>query len=207
MSEQTPVAKADSPKPPQRETLAYAIDGLEGELRQGEIIAHVAQYTYDPVKGRASEFYQDWVIIGSQDCDLLWDYQEMQQEKAGDLNGVILYEAEPALEFKAKFGKSKEDIWKKVIQNREERYHYFEAIQPHLDLVGDGVPPLVVDFKRYFTMPPNELYRQCSLAHGARRRCRLEDVYREHFQSRLAFYIQRVGLPRPYRRPADPATT
>jgi hypothetical protein len=176
------------------------------ELRQGEVITHVAQYIYDPVGGRAAESYQDYVIVGTQDCDLLWDYKAMQQGKEGDLNGLILYEAEDALKMKARFGgKQHEDIWKRIIQNREDRYHYFEAIPPDLDLVSEGVSALVVDFKRYFTMPPPELYRQCGLGHGARRRCRLNDLYREHFQNRVATYIQRVGLPRNHRRPTEPS--
>jgi hypothetical protein len=38
---------------------------------------------------------------------------------------------------------------------------------------------------------------------GAQRRCRLLVPYREHLQSRLAFYLQRVAIPEPHRLPAS----
>jgi hypothetical protein len=203
---------------PQQQTLAtseptradspvYTVDGLLGELRQGEVITHVAQYQYNPVSGRAAELYQEYVIVASQDCDLLWDYEAIQRGEGGDMNGLLLYEAEAALSVKSRMHHQKQqDIWKRVQGNREERYYYMEEVPSDLDLTAEGLPALVVDFKRYFTMPATELLRQCTLAHGARRRCRLEPPYREHFQSRTAFYLQRVGLPLSHRKPAEALT-
>jgi hypothetical protein len=180
----------------------YTVTGLEKEFRQSEIITSVAQYTYNPVTGRAEERYHNYIIVLAQDCDLLLDYEEREKGSDGFLNGLLVYEVETALEIKAKLPSGK-DFWKMVTQNRDDRYHYLEEIPKEFDTVMEGLPALGIDFKRYFTIPPKELYRQCTLAHGARRRCRLEMPYREHLQSRAAFYFQRVMLPLPHRKPAE----
>jgi hypothetical protein len=62
---------------------------------------------------------------------------------------------------------------------------------------------MMLDFKRCFSLPAKEIYRQTALPDGAKRRCRLEMPYREHLQSRAAFYLQRVTLLLPHRPSAD----
>jgi hypothetical protein len=59
---------------------------------------------------------------------------------------------------------------------------------------------MILDFKRCFTLPAHDIYRQINPSAGgsARRRSRLEMPYREHLQSRAAFYLQRVTLPLPH---------
>jgi hypothetical protein len=135
----------------------------------------------------------------TQDCDLLWDYQELQKGNNGSLNELLVYEAEAADNIRAKIPSGR-DAWTRVFKNRDDRYHFLEEIPKGLDVVAEGLPALVIDFKRYFTISPRELYRQCELAHGARRRCRLQLPYREHLQNRAAFYFQRVTLPLPHKR-------
>jgi hypothetical protein len=177
----------------------YTADGLDKEFRQSEIITRVAQYTYNQVSGRAEERYHNYVIVLTQDCDLLWDYQELQKGNNGSLNELLVYEAEGALEMRAKIPSGRE-VWSRVSQNRDDRYHFLEEIPNGLDIVAEGLPALVIDFKRYFTISPIQLYHQCDLAHRARRRCRRQMPYREHLQSRAAFYFQRVTLPLPHKR-------
>jgi hypothetical protein len=95
-----------------------------------------------------------------------------------------------------KFGRQE---WKHVQNNEMERFHYLKSITPNEDVSGQGLPDLVVDFKRYFTLPPEEIYRQCR-AEGAPkpyRRCRLADLWREDLQRRAMSYMQRVGIPDP----------
>jgi hypothetical protein len=85
--------------------------------------------------------------------------------------------------------------WQPVIQNNNERFHFLADVPAALDHLGQGLPSLIMDFRRYFTLPGPEIYRQCGTTGGARRRCRLETPYREHLQHRAAFYLQRVALP------------
>jgi hypothetical protein len=111
---------------------------------------------------------------------------------------VLIFEAEPWDSVRAKIRGG--DLWKPVGQNKSDRYHFLQAVPSELDLAGEGLPALVVDFKRFFTLPATEIERQ--IANGeARRRCRLLSPYREHLQSRIAFYLQRVGLPEPHDYP------
>jgi hypothetical protein len=87
------------------------------------------------------------------------------------------------------------DIWKRIKGNQDERYHRFEAMTPADDLMQEGVDPLVVDFKRVFSFPTQELYYR--LSHGVRRRGVLKSPFLHHFSSRFAYYCLRVALPEP----------
>ena len=67
---------------------------------------------------------------------------------------------------------------------------FLEAADRQVDGIGVGVPAFVVDFKRFFTLPPYELAHRLA---AARRRCRLLPPYLEHFSSRFASYLSRVA--------------
>jgi hypothetical protein len=174
----------------------YTCLELTRELRQAEIVANLSQYTYDPVDG-AAETPHAFAIILSQDCDLLWDFDAIAKGQPAELNGVLIYELEPAQNAREKIKGS--DIWKRMRQNKDERYHFLEGVPAELDLCGEGLPEMMIDFKRCFSLPAKEIYRQIRLQDGAKRRCRLQMPYREHLQSRAAFYLQRVTLLLPHR--------
>jgi hypothetical protein len=176
----------------------YTTLELSRELRQSEIITNLSQYTYDPVHEEGLQTVHPFAIILTQDCDLLWDFEARASKQSGELNGVLIFELESAPVSRTKITGS--DIWKRIRQNRDDRYHILEAVPPHLDLVAEGLPAPVIDFKKYFTLPADEIYRQCGLSEGgARRRCRLEMPYREHLQHRASYYFRRVMLPVPLR--------
>ena len=181
----------------------YSKEELTRELRQGEIISSLAQASYDSSAEQVSIVIHPFAVVATQDCDLLWDYEGTREGKPSDLNGVLLYEAEPADQAKTKLPRGN-DIWKRIIQNRDERYHLLESVRADDDCVGEGIPGLIIDFKRFFTLAASEIYRQITIAESARRRCRLEMPYREHFQTRAAFYFQRVMLPEPHKTPSAP---
>jgi hypothetical protein len=180
----------------------YSIEGLERELRQAEILSNVTQYLRNPQVKDVPEdqvetfsILHPYAIILSQDCDLFWEFEAGARGEARELNGVLLYEAEPADELRAKQNINS-NLWRPIRQNKSERYHLLEEAPPQLDLAGVGVPQLLVDFKRYFTLNHDEIYRQLALkTNPAKRRCRLEMPYREHLQGRAAYFFQRVVLP------------
>jgi hypothetical protein len=168
------------------------------EFRQSEIISNLSQYVVDPTTETANAVVHDYAIILAQDCDLLWDYEARKKGLQGQLNGVLIYEAEDLLEeFKGKLPPGR-DIWNRVRDNRDERYHVLGSVPPDCDLLGTGLPALAIDFKRFFTISMAEIERQLALGTSAKRRCRLEMPYREHLQTRAAFYFQRVMLPLPH---------
>jgi hypothetical protein len=170
---------------------------LTAELRQSEIISNLIQYEVNSETTQAPGRKHDYAIVIMQDCDLLWDRERRNEGKPGTLNGILLYEAESLEQFRLKLPKGS-DIWKRIRQNSDERYHVLEAAPPEQDTLGSGIPELAIDFKRLFTMSVEEIERQLASSDQATRRCRLLAPYREHLQARAAFYLQRVMLPLPH---------
>jgi hypothetical protein len=168
----------------------YIKSVVDGELRQAEIISDLTQHEYDSSSGQVTSTEIPFGILLAQDCDLLRDFEAMSAEKPPVLNGALIYELKIATDAKAQLhGVS----WQPLAQNNNERFHFFQMVPADSDLLGLGLPELVLDFRRYFTLPPFEIFRQTT--QGAKRRCRLNSPYREQLQNRAGFYIQRVALP------------
>jgi hypothetical protein len=68
------------------------------------------------------------------------------------------------------------------------------AIARDEDVMGEGLPELGIDFKRYFTISAAEVYIRLD-SNEIQRRCRLVSPYLEHFSTRFAYYQFRVALP------------
>lgn len=173
----------------------YTISDPGRELRQSEIISNLIQYSYTPESGEVIETPHTFAIVLTQDCDLLRDYEARKDNKAPVLNGVLLFELLPVDVIRPKLPGG--DIFRRIKRHSEDRYHYLEAVPKEQDLIGQGLSDAIIDFRRYYTISAPEIYRQCQLAEGAKRRCQLNIPYREHLQNRAAFYLQRVALPDP----------
>lgn len=173
----------------------YVASNQDGALRQSEIITNLKQFTYYPHLREAIETLRPYAILLSQDCDLLRDHEARNASSPDLLNGILFFELEPVDVVRPKLAGG--DIFKRIKRHSEERYHMLLAVAPELDLLQKGLPELIIDFRRCFTMKSDDVYRQCALdmTDGARRRCRLDMPYREHLQSRAAYYFQRVALP------------
>lgn len=88
-------------------------------------------------------------------------------------------------------------IWRRIEQNKDERYQFLKRITPEQDTLGEGLPELGIDFKRYFTIPTDEVYVRLSA--GVQRRCRLVSPYLEHLSTRFWYFQARVALPAEHR--------
>ena len=185
---ENPAAEAIQPDP------IYSVDDLQNEFRQGEILSSLTQYQYVPASEELTLTATPYIILASQDCDLLRDYEQRSAGKAGALNQILAFEAEVALDALAQVQGG--DIRKRIKNNKDERYHVLEAVPAELDLLGQGIPALLVDFRAYITVPPDQLSQQCGGLTQASRRTRLLSPYREHFQARVGAYLARIGLPR-----------
>jgi hypothetical protein len=53
---------------------------------------------------------------------------------------------------------------------------------------------MAIDFKRYFTLPTDELYLRVE-RQETRRRCGLKSPYLEHLSARFSCFLSRVALP------------
>lgn len=199
MAGQTPEQPApagDAPAADEPTHIIYTRQELALELRQSEIISNLSQIIYDRATNNTVSIDHSFAVVMTQDCDLLWDYDNRQKGAAGTLSSVLLYAAEPTQEARANVPPGR-DIWKRIVQNSDEGYHLLERIPPECDTLGHGIDSLLIDFKNFFTLPPEDVYQQCA-AGTAVRRSRLEMPYREHLQCRAAYYFQRVTLPAPH---------
>lgn len=80
---------------------------------------------------------------------------------------------------------SSSDQKKKIKKQQVPRYHYLEE-----DLENQ-IPPLVIDFKHYYTLPV-EFLRHIYKEHYA---YSMEELFRESLSQRFSFYLSRIGLP------------
>jgi hypothetical protein len=178
----------------------YAPSGT-GELCQGEILsdlvqAKLAQESVGAKEGVTVHWkLHPWAIIMSQDCDLDLDFKARSGQAKEDklLPNVLFCEMISAEELSVPSEWMNSRIWDRVKRNKDERYQFLQRVQPATDALGEGLPELGIDFKRYFTIPTEEVYIQ--LKQKTRRRCKLVSPYLEHLCVRFSFYQCRVALP------------
>lgn len=174
-----------------------------GPLRQGEILSSLEQYLaraadsagMAPVDLRLKT--HPFAVVLTQDCDLAQDFAGRQGAAQNKLlvPNILMCEMDFAEDLKGDADRIARgsDIWKRIVHNKDERFHYLREVTRDADASGEGVAPLLVDFKRSFTLPTEGLYEQ--LSRNAKRRAILTCPYREHLASRHAFFISRVALP------------
>jgi len=179
----------------------------DGVLHQGEVVTDVIQ-----VQVRAAslalgggdldleEKVHPYALILTQDCDLDWDYKarapalrdvDENKRESKLVPNVLLCELATTDIVRPRLAGS--DILKRVRNNQDERYHCLPAIQPVEDRAGAGLPELIADFKRIFSIPTEELYLRLGL--GVRRRAVMDSPFLQHLSARFGYYCLRVALP------------
>lgn len=174
-----------------------------GTLRQGEIITNLPQFRLNVdmigTDSQEADFeLHPFAVVLSQDCDLEQDWKARQPPAVQDPNAaqrllpsVLLAQVHRAADLRGRAPSS--DLWKRIKQNKDERYHFLEATPAEEDALGEGLEELGIDFKRYFTIPTDEIYKR--LEGDVQRRCRLISPYLEHLSTRFCYYQFRVALP------------
>ena len=178
-----------------------SMPGSGSSLRQGEILSNVPQFRFDAatlgIAAPSGEpMYHPYALILSQDCDLEQDFNVRQKQIASDklLPSVLFCEVATAEEL---FGRVKtigSKLWERIRINKDERYHFLQKAEADSDALRQGLPELGIDFKHYFTIPTDEIYKRIELGE-AKRRCILVSPYLEHLRSRFAYFLSRVALP------------
>ena len=143
----------------------YSTKELGRELRQAEIISDLVQFVPNGKRDEQDRVLGEFIahpfaIVVTQDCDLLRDFDKRADGGDGVLASVLFFAAQSAQEVHADI--KGRDIWKRVRQNNDERYHLLEAIAPDCDLARSGIHSLVVDFRYFFTLTPADIYNQCN---------------------------------------------
>ena len=200
----SPSAGDQAASPPTATTNLFKPSVASEPFRQGEILTGVRQHRRSILSLKSQtheleEIQHPYAVVMSPDCDLEQDFTQRMGEavKGGSTDrsipDILLLQATTADELRATAPAGK-DIWKRIRQNKDERYHVIERVRPEQDAVGTGLAALGIDFKRYFTVPTDELYLQCEAT--AKRRCHLETPYSEHLNRRFTDFLSRVALPR-----------
>jgi len=186
----------------------YAKPESDASVKQGEIISDLIQIKLS-LKSLTSdsksieESVHPLAIVVSQDCDLDWDFKARQgKTKEHKLIPNILFcEVTTATNLAAVImsidnaqSVKKSQIWSRIPNNKDERYQFLEKIPQDCDLVNEGLEELAIDFKRYFTLPSDEVYKRIEIGQAKRRTC-LQSPYLEHFITRFYYFQSRVALP------------
>jgi hypothetical protein len=192
----------------------YVQPPTSGELRQGEILADVFEYKpKDPVDCRAARtsievepISHAYAIVVTQDCDLLSDFtrrSSKELEHPNILHHLLLCDMFKEEEIRSRLPQGS-DIWKRVKQNQDERYHCVvagpigdeicEDCGPGDRPVNYTLPPLYLDFKRVLSIPTGDLYR--ALETGEARRIALLPLhYLFDLNHRFYSFLSPIGLP------------
>lgn len=138
-----------------------------------------------------------YVICLNQECDLINDFKNHQDESTGTLKDSSFLHIAIAPVFiceQFRQGKHWGDIFsadtidsknlRKIKQNEISRYHYLSFP------CEDRIPEMIIDFKHFFTINRDILYAQLS-----NRFCSMAPLYKEKISQRFSFYISRIGLP------------
>jgi hypothetical protein len=170
-------------------------------LRQGEILSNLHQFRLTieslgtaPPEGKAH--IHPFAIILSQDCDLDQDFRVRAEGKVSDklIPTILFCEVQTADELYGQIRQIESRLGNRIKNNKEERYQFLQRVGVDSDRLQEGLPELAIDFKRYFTIPTDELYRRIEMGE-VKRRCCLNSPYLEHLSSRFAFFLSRVALP------------
>ena len=179
-----------------------------GVLRQGEIVSEVVQVHIraESLDSRSEDLDLEekahpYALILTQDCDLDWDFKarattpenaaQENKRQAKLVPNILLCELSTVDSLKPRLAGG--DVLRRIRSNQDERYHFLPSVTPSGDLIGEGLPELVADFKRVFCIPTDELYLRLNI--GMRRRAILENPFLHHLSSRFGYYCLRVALP------------
>jgi hypothetical protein len=185
----------------------YKISVTDSRFRQGEILSGVNQYIVTPTSptdGAAGVVTtvvskrHPFAVIITQDCDLAQDFtgrcsveEKLQKLK---IPNVLLCEVDLADNMRGNgVVPQGSEIWKNVTQNKNERFEFLRSLPSEDDLSGEGLAPLLCDFKKVFSVPTDVLYLQAKGV--ATRRAYLLTPYAEHLSTRYAYFLSRIGLP------------
>lgn len=180
----------------------YDAPPQSGALRQGELLGEIWEYQPEQppifLSQDSSIQYRSVhhliAIVMTPDCDLNWDFQARfpsETRPSSLIPHVLLCDVYEAAKVRTSISGS--DIWKRVQQNQDERYHHFEAA-----LIGDQptnqLSDLYLDFKKIFSLSTEKLY--LGLHGGSIKRIALiPPIYIHDLIHRFYGFFSRVALP------------
>jgi len=193
----------------------YDASPAAGTLRQGELLGEVWEHRPEHPPGSLPQdasiqfksVYHPFVMVMNPDCDLEWDFKarfsdELSQrtyQHTGEISQpnalishVILCDVYELSKIRNLVPPGK-DIWKRIEQNQDERYHHLKPAQVE-DMPVSQLPDLYLDFKKVFGIATETLYE--GLRIGTIRRIALvPPIYIHDLIHRFYGFLSRVALP------------
>lgn len=180
---------------------AYCTSEL-ARYEQGDIFRDVTLIQWAEAKGEEVSLIEralSYCVLLTQDCDLEHDYKNRSEAAPTKndkyLQSLLICPAYPAVQFRAgehlqQLGLKMESFnasrWVLIERNDHSRYHCLSEDKER------QVPPLIIDFKHYLTVPRDIFYRDDFQAHYI---ATMDILYRENLSGRFAHYLSRIGLP------------
>ncbi len=166
-------------------------------VRQGDIFCDILVTENIEISGSQlfkDELFFPYVVCLNQECDLNNDFNNSERNRDSSLLHLAIA---PAFIFEQYLtgshwgkifsngptGKRSDTKIKAIIDNEIPRYHYLKFLEPDM-------PELIIDFKHFFSINRNYLYKQID-----KRLCSVDDLFREKINQRFSYYISRIGLP------------
>lgn len=176
-----------------------------GSLRQGELLSNVTHIKIDisTIEQESPDLeviIKDYVVVLTQECDLLQDYNKRQEGQQSDLQSILFCEARLITEMPSTVSKDK------FRQNEVQRYHFLSSLPQCADNEGLGIGALILDFKSCFSLPIEEIYKRIEMGE-CKRRGLLATPYEAHLSCRCAGYLSRIALPTPHHQVEVEAST
>jgi hypothetical protein len=134
-------------------------------------------------------------VVLTQDCDIEHDFKSRKEkEKNGNkfLRSLLICPAFKIEDFAS--GKhldwemntfTEKELTKLKNNDEYKRYHYLQGS------IEYSVPELILDFKHFFTLPREFLYKKKKQIYVAS----LNELFREELSQRFTNYLSRIGLP------------
>ncbi len=187
-----------------------------GALHQGEILGEIWEHVprYPPIESQSGQSFPidsvryEFVVVMSPDCDLEWDFKarfpdQQSQEQLSSPSDISDLPVSVSHVFLAKIYRREKirslikgsDIWKRIENNQDERYHRFKE-SPVGEPLTTVLPDLYIDFKKALAIPTKSLYEGLRVG-GVRRIALIPDKYIHDLMHRYYGFLSRVALPEP----------
>lgn len=186
-----------------------------GPLLQGEFLADIYEHRplYPPMvapEGIEIDYHpihHPLMVVMNPACDLDWDFktrfpgteaiQERDLSESDNLPPlvphVLLCDAYEYSQVRPRF--SGTDLWRRVQENQNERYHHFQAAPIGNPQTGE-LPDIYLDFKKTIALPFSGLY-EALRQNGIKRIATVPAIYVHDLMHRFYGFWSRVGLPTP----------
>ena len=164
-------------------------------LCQCEILTGLPEYRPFDEDGviKSRLLLHPYAVIMTQACDLEWDYEARESNNQTKyLPNILFCQVTTANKLRESAGMNA-DLWRNIKRNKNERYQVLSPVPDEADSEGKGLPALGVDFKKYFTLPTQNVYDQ--IGSMTSRRSHLQPPYSQHLSHRFAYFVSRVALP------------